>query len=118
MTFAELRREIRISRASSDPSRENFEWAYHLRWALPFATMALAIFALALQGARASVPRAGVMAAPPVYLMLLFLAELLVDNAAVPAVVGAWSANGVFVIGAIALIVWRAGRAESPALPR
>jgi lipopolysaccharide export LptBFGC system permease protein LptF len=118
MTFAELRREIRNSTESSDPSREHFEWAYHLRWALPFATIALAIFALALQGSPTSVPRAGVMVAAPVYLVLLFSGEMLVGHAAVPAVVGAWLANGVLVIGAIIVIVWRAGRAESPALPR
>ena len=51
------------------------QWNYQMRVALPFGTLVLALFSLAVADRFSRVPRAVMMAAGAVYLLLMFLGE-------------------------------------------
>jgi lipopolysaccharide export LptBFGC system permease protein LptF len=78
------------------------QWNYQMRVALSLGTLVLALFSLAVADRFSRVPRAVIMAASAVYLLLMFLGEALTLDGAPPAV-AAWLANAVF-MGATAYL--------------
>jgi hypothetical protein len=104
MSLAELREEIADANAHWDQRRvQDHAWSYYLRWALPWATLVLTLFAFATRGRLPSLRRWMVMATCVIYFMLLHLGEALVYRWSAPAFLGPWLPNVAFVLAAIAL---------------
>jgi lipopolysaccharide export LptBFGC system permease protein LptF len=104
MSLAELRRDVAAARARWDLQRaREGEWAYHIRWGLPWATLVLALFAFA-SGRRLKVwHKWTAMAACVIYFVLLHLGEALVYRWSVPGFLGPWLPNVAFMLAAIVL---------------
>ena len=82
--------------------------AYHLRWSMPCATFALALFALCAMPRRPvgrPVPGVAAIAACCAYYALLFAGEVLGRQGTLPAYAAAWLPNVVFVVGSAALMI-------------
>lgn len=104
MTMPELRRQANAPPRNSRQAElvRMGQWNYQMRVALSFGTLVLALFSLAVADRFSRVPRAVIMAAGAVYLLLMFLGEALTLDGAPPAV-AAWLANAVF-MGATAYL--------------
>jgi hypothetical protein len=97
MTMPELRHQANA--LSRNPRQAELarmgRWNFHMRVALSFGTLVLALFSLAVAERLPKPPRAMVMAGSAVYLLLLLAGEALTLEGAPPAV-AAWLANAVF----------------------
>lgn len=119
MSLAELRQDIVDARAHWDLRRvQHDEWSYHIRWALPWATLVLALFACATAWRGATRRRWMVMASCVGYLVLLYIGEDVVNRWGAPSFIGPWLPNLMFGVGATALLLRRtaieaAGPAEA-----
>jgi lipopolysaccharide export LptBFGC system permease protein LptF len=117
LTFAELDRLIERREAFPVGS---YEWddvnrlrtGYHMRWALAFATFALALFAASLLRwtRRRWAISVGIVAAIFGYYVLLFAGRSLALHHALAPPVAAWLANGVFAVVSAALMTLSARR--------
>jgi hypothetical protein len=117
LTFQELNRQIRQSGTFPVDSRgldefTRLEVAYHMRWALAFATLVLALFAMSLVGwsRRRWAIGIGVGAAIFGYYALLFIGRSYALNHDLAPPVAAWLANAFFVAMSGALMALGARR--------
>jgi lipopolysaccharide export system permease LptF/LptG-like protein len=108
LTQGELRQRIDVLTRSGDAKlARQFERAYHMKWALPFATFALALFAVSVMRRRPvarSILFAGAIAAGLVYYSLLFAGEMLAQQGALPVIVAMWLPNTVFMLASATLL--------------
>jgi lipopolysaccharide export LptBFGC system permease protein LptF len=104
LTLAELRQRLR-SRPDADRVDRNIEFTYHLVWALPWATLALALFALSVN--RWRIRRVGLCAIALStyfgYYLLLFTGRTYALDGTLPAFAAAWLPNIVFAASSVAL---------------
>jgi len=105
MTLSELRREIRETSQSGEPgTSQELAWYYHLKWALPAATLCATTFALVAARFKRSTRVVLSALGSASYLPILFAGERLVEGGAVPAFAGAWLPNIVLIMVATAMV--------------
>ncbi len=119
LTLAELDRLI--ERRGGSPVG-SYEWnisnrariSYHMRWALPFATLALTLFAMSLVACtrRRWAIGAGIVAAIFGYYMLIYLCRVLALSHDLVPPVAAWLPNAAFTLLSVALMAFRERRPE------
>jgi hypothetical protein len=107
LTLGELSERLRSSRRTGliDWDPLVLAYTYHLRWAISCATLVLALFSLAmtrLMVARWAVALAA-LGTPPSYYALLWAGRAWTLRETLPAFVGAWLPNMVFVLVWLAL---------------
>ena len=104
LTLAELRQRLR-SGPDADRINRNIEFTYHMVWALPWATLALALFALSINQWR--IGRIGLCAIAFStyfgYYLLLFTGRTYALDGTLPAYAAAWLPNIVFAASSAAL---------------
>lgn len=108
MPIGELRRRV-ASLAQSGPlgTARSWAWGYYLRWSLPWAPLALALFALAVTNrlpVRGWVVAAAAGAACFAYWLLLFAAAEATRQTHLPVVALVWLPNLVFAVASTALM--------------
>jgi hypothetical protein len=114
LTLSEVSEQIALyARDGRAKQARRLAHAYHLRWSMPWATFALALFALC------AMPRRGVgrsmlglaaIATCVAYYGLLFVGEGLGQQGTLPAFAAAWLPNVVFIAGSAALLILAAHR--------
>jgi hypothetical protein len=114
LTLSELSDQIdRYAREGHTKRARRLAHAYHMRWSLPCATFALALFALSAMPRRPvgrSVLGVAACATCLAYYALLFAGEVLGRQGALPAVAATWLPNVVFISGSAALLIFAAYR--------
>jgi hypothetical protein len=114
LTLGELREQMdRSARDGRAKRARGLALAYHLRWSLPCATFALALFAVCAMPRRPvgrSVLGVAAVATCLTYYALLFAGEALGRQGALPAFAAAWLPNVVFAAGSAALLTMTADR--------
>lgn len=109
LTLSELRRQVRSdSQAGRTKSARKFAFAYHMRWAFPCATFALALFALSVLPRRPVghwILGLAACGACFAYYLLLVAGEIVGRQGTLPAFVGAWLPNVVFVVASATLLL-------------
>lgn len=102
LTFSELGRQIdSFTRTGRTREARKFTHAYHMRWALPFATLALTLLALCVMPRRARgrwMLGVGACGVCLTYYALLAAGEWVGAHGMMPAFAGAWLANIVFAV--------------------
>ena len=108
MPIGELRRRVNSQALSGSARMERtWAWAYYLRWSLPWAPLALALFALALTSRlpfRGWVLAGVACGAYFTYYLLLFATEAGARQTGLPVVALAWLPNLVFAVASTALM--------------
>jgi Lipopolysaccharide export system permease LptF/LptG len=110
MTIGELRAQIKSPSSARTDWRE-LQFTYHSRWALPIASLSLAVLILALR--RRGVNRRGLLAAAPAivfgYYVLIFVGRYYALSGSVPyAAFGAWMPNlGTFLVASLIVMSGR-----------
>jgi len=105
LTLGELSERLRVSSRTALLDRPALAYTYHMRWAFSCATLVLALFALAMTRrivARWAVALAAVSACFGYY-VLMWIGRAGALQQTLPAVVGAWLPNAVFVLVWLAL---------------
>lgn len=114
LTLSELSDQIDLyARDGRAKQVRRLAHAYHLRWSLPWATFALALFVLcAMPRRRIGRSVLGVVAVAIclAYYALLFAGEVFGRQGTLPAFAAAWLPNVVFVGGSAALLILAAHR--------
>lgn len=108
MPIGELRRRVNSQALSGSARLErSWAWGYYLRWSLPWAPLALALFALGLTSRlpfRGWILAGAACGAYFAYYLLLFAAEASARHTELPVVAVAWLPNLVFAFASIALM--------------
>lgn len=109
LTLSELGRQIdSFTHAGRTRESRKFRHTYHMRLALPFATFALALFALSVMPRRAVghwILGLATCGACLAYYFLLGAGEIVGHQGTLPAFAGAWLPNVVFAVASAALLM-------------
>lgn len=119
MSLGELQRRIdSLTQAGRVRQVRIVRFAYHLRWGLPCAPFALALFALAAlprRRVRYWIFAASAFGTCLAYYFVLMAGDAAAREGTLPAAAGAWLPNLVFVVAATVLLAAAARRRSAPA---